>query len=86
MITRSEVSRIEKDKCMIALYAELKTIQMNLFTKQELTHRLKEKELMVTREGTAFQLDVYILLCLKWVTNKDLLYSTGNSAQYYVAT
>ena len=25
------------------------------------------------------------LLYLKWITNKDLLYSTGNSAQHYVA-
>ena len=25
------------------------------------------------------------LLYLKWITNKDLLYSTGNSTQYYVA-
>ena len=25
------------------------------------------------------------LLCLKWITNKDLLYSTGNSAQCSVA-
>ena len=25
------------------------------------------------------------LLCLKWITNKILLYSTGNSAQCYVA-
>ena len=24
---------------------------------------------------------MYTLLYLKWVTNKDLLYSTGNSAQ-----
>ena len=24
-------------------------------------------------------------LYLKWITNKDLLYSTGNSAQCYVA-
>ena len=30
-------------------------------------------------------MDVYTLLYLKWVTNKDLLYSTGNSAQCYVA-
>ena len=28
---------------------------------------------------------MYTLLYLKWITNKDLLYSTGNSAQYYVA-
>ena len=31
-------------------------------------------------------MDMYTLLYLKWVTNKDLLHSTGNSAQCYVAT
>ena len=30
-------------------------------------------------------MDLITLLCLKWTTNKDLLYSTGNSAQCYVA-
>ena len=29
------------------------------FTKQEETHRLKEKELLFTREGTVIQLDTY---------------------------
>ena len=28
---------------------------------------------------------MYTLLCLKWITNKDLLNSTGNSAQCHVA-
>ena len=28
--------------------------------------------------------DIYTILYLKWITNKDLLYSAGNSAQYYV--
>ena len=38
-------------------------------------------------EGTVrkFGMDVYTLLYLKWITNKDLLYSIGNSAQCYVA-
>ena len=38
-------------------------------------------------EGTVreFGRDMYTLLYLKWITNKDLLYSTGNSAQCYVA-
>ena len=27
---------------------------------------------------------MYTLLYLKWITNKDLLYSTGNSAPCYV--
>ena len=30
-------------------------------------------------------MDMYTLLYLKWITSKDLLYSTGNSAQCYVA-
>ena len=30
-------------------------------------------------------MDMYALLYLKWITNKDLLYSTGDSAQCYVA-
>ena len=39
------------------------------------------------REGIVRELrmDMYTLLYLKWVTNKDLLYSTGNSAECYVA-
>ena len=27
-----------------------------------------------------------MLLYLKWMNNKDLLYNTGNSAQYFVIT
>ena len=30
-------------------------------------------------------IDVYTLLYLKWMTNKDLMYSTGSSVQCYVA-
>ena len=30
-------------------------------------------------------MDMYTLLYLKWITNKDLLYSTWKSAQGYVA-
>ena len=32
-----------------------------------------------------FVKDIHTLLYLKWITNKDLLYSTWNSAQCYVA-
>ena len=31
-----------------------------------------------------FGMDMYTLLYLKWITNKHLLHSTGNSAQCYV--
>ena len=51
-----------------------------------------EKELMAARregcgEGIIRQLgmDMYTLVYLKWTTNKVVLYSTGNSAQFYVA-
>ena len=33
-----------------------------------------------------FGMDMYTLLYLKCITNKDLLYSTGNSAQYSLTT
>ena len=32
-----------------------------------------------------FGMDMYTLLYLKWIINKDLLYSTGNSVQCYEA-
>ena len=31
-----------------------------------------------------FGTDIYTLPYLNWITNKDLLYSTGNSAQCYM--
>ena len=38
-------------------------------------------------EGIVSELgmDMCTLLYLKWITKKDLVYSTGNSAQCYVA-
>ena len=37
------------------------------------------------RIAREFGTDMYTLLYLKWITNKDLLYSTRNSVQCYVA-
>ena len=37
------------------------------------------------RRDREFGMDMYTLLYLKWITNRDLLSSTGNSAQCYVA-
>ena len=31
------------------------------------------------------EMDMYTLLYLKWITDKDLLYSTGNFAQCYMS-
>ena len=64
---------------------------MNLFTKQNRLTDL-ENELMVTggKGGRGidweFGIDMYTLLYLKQITNKDLLYSIGNSAQNSVIT
>ena len=33
-----------------------------------------------------FGIDIYTLLYIKQITNKDLLYSTGNSTQYFIIT
>ena len=65
-------------------------IQMNLFIRQ--THRLRDQTYGYQGEqwegeiDWEFGIDMYTLLYLKWITNKDLLYSTGHSAQYYVTT
>ena len=32
-----------------------------------------------------FGMDMYTLLYLRWITNKDLLYSTGNSVHCYMS-
>ena len=39
------------------------------------------------REGRInyeFGVDIYTLLYIKWVTNKDLLYSSGDYTQYFL--
>ena len=57
---------------------------MNLFTKEKQTHRPREGTYAYQGEGRRqgivreFGMDKYTLLYLKWITNKDLLYSTGN--------
>ena len=65
-------------------------IQMNLFTKEKPIHRLRERTYGYGGEGGGREwevgIDIYTLLYLKQITNKDLLYSTGNSAEYSVIT
>ena len=67
-------------------------IQMNLLAKHKETHRLGKQTYGcragqrvvkgIVRESGTF---MYTLLYSKWMTNKDLLYSTWNSTQCYVA-
>ena len=56
-------------------------IQMNLQNRKRLT----ENKLRIARgKGTVREHCLKTLLYLKWLTNKDLLRSTWNSAQCYV--
>ena len=57
---------------------------MNLYNRKRLTEL--ESKLMVARGKGQLGLwqVMYTLLYLKWITNRNLLYSTRNSAQCYV--
>ena len=66
---------------------------MNLFKIRETRHRETHREQTYSSPGAEdgegivreFGADMYTLLYLKWIMNKDLLDSTGNSAQCYMA-
>ena len=64
---------------------------MNLFTKQKQTPDIEIKLMVTIGERSrginqAFRIKIYTLLYIKQITNKELLYSTGNSTQYLVIT
>ena len=64
---------------------------MNLSTKQKQIHSLREQTYGCQGEGweewivKELGINMYTQLYFKWITNKDILYSTENSAQCYVA-
>ena len=61
---------------------QLQEIQVFTDLKNKLmVARREEWEKETVRE---FGIDMYTLLYLKWITNKDLLYTTGNSAHCYM--
>ena len=63
---------------------------MNLSTKQKQSYRCREQTYgyQGVRAGGGINWEtgngIYTLLYIKQITNKDLLYSTGNSTQYSV--
>ena len=67
---------------------------MNLSTKQKQTHRLRKQTYgyqrgnVVRGEGInkEFGINLYTLLYIKQIINKDLRYNTGKSTQYSVIT
>ena len=67
-----------------------KLFKICVYHRNRLTHL--ENKFSSTREEKRgdglvreFEVNFYTGLYLKWITNKDLLYSTGNSAQCYAA-
>ena len=72
-------------------------IQMNLWKKEKQTHRYRKQTYgyqvgggvevvaeMGIRMNWEVGINIYTLLYIKQITNKDLLYSTGHSIQYSV--
>ena len=64
---------------------------MNLFTKQKKSHRCRKQTYGYRGESEGginweIGIDIYTLLYIKQITNKDLRYSTRNSSQYPVMT
>ena len=87
-IILSDVSQTKEKYNMTSLicgiYKEM--IQMNSVIKQKETHRLRKWTHGCREEGIVrdFGNVMYTLRYLKWITNKNLRYSTWNSAQCYV--
>ena len=86
----SEASQTEGEISYDIPYTwNLKRNDTNELTKRKGTRRLREQTYGCWREccGEAtvreFGMDMYTLLYFKWITHRDLLYTTGNSA--YVA-
>ena len=93
---QSEISQTVKDKYMICFLQTSKksknTSTNEPFYKTEIESQ-KQKTSMVTKgwggEGGInweVENDILTLLYIKQITNKNLLYSTGNSTQYSVMT
>ena len=64
---------------------------MKLYTKQKQSYRCRKQSYGYKggRWGGInweIGIDIHIILYIKYITNKDLLYSTGNSTRYSVMT
>ena len=91
MVILSEESQRRRNSIWHPLYVESEKKWYKWTFKPERTHRLREWTYGCQDEGCRegifreFGINMCTLLCLKWITNKDLLNSTWNFAQCYVA-
>ena len=72
-----KIRRLNFFQCTKVYYTELTQ-------SQEFKDRYQKKYDFITTTDK-FGTDMYTLQNFKWITNKNLLYSTWNSAQCYVA-
>ena len=86
----NEVSSHTSQNSRITYMWDLKNNgKMNSFTKQKQTHRSRKQTYgyqgaSMGEINWEIGIDIYTLLEIEQITNKDLLYSTGNSSQYSV--
>ena len=59
---------------------------VSTFNKGNITNNLDGTKNNIVQVNKEFGTDMYTLLYLKWITNKDLLYSAENSPQCYIKT
>ena len=94
IIILSEVSQ-RKTNTIYHLYVESKKNDTNeLIYKTETNSQISKTNLWLPKGkrgvggGINQELgtNIHTLLYIKWITNRDLLYSTGNSAQYSAIT
>ena len=85
MVTLCEVGQTEKEKyCTIPQRNNTNELIYKTETDQSTHLQLPGGGRMGEEVDRYFRMDTHTLLYLKWITNKDLLYSTGNSAQCHV--
>ena len=88
-VIQSEVSQKEKNKYRILMHIcePRKMVQMSRFAGQKLRHRCREQT-YGHQVGKAagggggglnwvIGIDMYTLMCIKWITNKNLQYKTN---------
>ena len=89
----SEVSQTEKNKHHYITYMWnliLKTMEVNVFTKQKQTQRHRKEIYSYQRGNTEGYIKslglAYVYTTIYKIISKDLLYSTGSATQYSVIT
>ena len=89
IIILSEVSQRKPNIIRYGLYVEYKNSTQELIWKTEIQSQVQKTNLWLPGGkwgGINWEIwiDIYTELCIKQITNKELLYSPGNSTQYSV--